>query len=300
MSKQPVPLFFRRALAMWKAVTPVLTLGAIMVAILAGCGGSASVARPAPLQVVSATVTMNPTDYKGACSGKQDISFTAKLDANSNNLGGAVHYSWRIGYTVSDGIVTFEKGQTSKTLSRTVSFDIVPEADPYLTVAFATSQPNVVSSPEARFDISCVVPLTITDVSVTMQPWTATCGPHAFGFAAVLTAPAHNAGGEVSYVWRFGVGAPQSGSVMFAPGQTTQTVIASQTYNVQRNARMASSAAPSAATPSATPNPTHTPTPEPTQTALPWPNAGPGGVYGVFSVTSPNAISDDAWATIYC
>ena len=225
----------RWALARARIAAPAILLSAIIMGILAGCGASSSVVRSGPLQITSAAVTMNPSDYKGACSGKQDITFTAKLSANPNNMGGAVHYRWRIGYSVSDGVITFEKGETAKTLTRAIAFDIVPEADPYLAVAFATTQPNVVAAPETRFDISCSVPLTITAVDVTMQPWTAGCGPHAFGFAAVLTAPAHNAGGEARYVWRFGTGTPQSGKVMFAPGQTTQTVVVSQTYNIQRS-----------------------------------------------------------------
>jgi hypothetical protein len=249
---------------------------------------------------------MNPSDYKGTCSGKQDITFTAKLSANPNNLGGEVHYRWRIGYSVSDGVITFAKGETAKTLTLAIAFDIIPEADPYLAVAFATTQPNVVAAPEMRFDISCSVPLTITAVDVTMQPWTAGCGPHAFGFAAVLTAPAHNAGGEARYVWRFGTGTPQSGKVMFAPGQTTQTVVVSQTYNIQRSslttsgAGMASDVRRTTETPKTTPTPNPTPVPNPTQPPSPWPKAGPGQVYAVFSVTTPNAISNNAWATIYC
>lgn len=301
------------------AATTIAICAALVTVILAGCGASASAGRPAALQVLSAAVTMTPSDYKGTCSGKQDIAFTAKLNANPNNLGGEVHYSWRIGYSASDGVITFEKGQTAKTLSRTLSFAIAPEADPYLTVAFVTSQPNAVAAPETRFDIACSVPLTITDVNVTMQPWTANCGPHAFGFAAVLTAPAHNIGGEVRYSWWFRHGGSTAGSVVFAPGQTTQTVVASQTYNIQRSALAASAATtPGAAqagvarvatlkgTPGPTPGPTPSPTPspppapKPTPTPLPWPVVGPGGVYGVFSVTSPNAISDDAWATVYC
>jgi hypothetical protein len=313
MSVQSARSLLRRALALSRNLAPAVMLGAIIMEMLAGCGASPSVARPTPLQVVSAAVTMTPSDYKGACSGKQDVTFTAQLSANPNNLGGEVHYRWRIGYSVSDGVITFEKGEVAKTLTRAISYDIVPEADPYLAVAFATTQPNVVAAPETRFDVSCSVPLRITDVSVTMQPWTANCGPHAFGFAAVLTAPAHNVGGEARYIWRFGTGAPQSGKVIFAPGQTTQTVVASQTYNIQRSALVApgtgigtgmaadagrTATAPQA--PKATPTPSPTPDPKPTQPPSPWPKAGPGQVYAVFSVTAPNAISNNAWATIYC
>ena len=305
MSIQFVRFAVRWALGLSRAA-PLIVLSAIILGILAGCGASSSAARPAPLQIMSAAVTMTPSDYKGGCSGKQDITFTAKLSANSNNLGGEVQYRWRIGYSVSDGVITFEKGETAKTLTRAISFDIVPEADPYLAVAFATTQPNIVAAPETRFDISCSVPLTITSVDVTMQPWTANCGPHAFGFAAVLTAPAHNVGGEARFVWRFGASASQSGKVMFAPGQTTQTVVVSQTYNIQRSPLAASSVGMApymkriAETPKATPGPSPTPVPKPTQPPSPWPKAGPGQVYAVFAVTSPNAISDTAWATIYC
>jgi hypothetical protein len=306
MSVQSARSLLRRALALSHIIAPAVMLIALIMGILVGCGASSSAARPAPLQVVSAAVTMTPSDYKGACSGKQDITFTAKLSANPNNPGGEVHYRWRIGYSVSDGVITFEKGEVAKTLTRAISYDIVPEADPYLAVAFATTQPNVVAAPEMHFDISCSVPLTITAVDVTMQPWTANCGPHAFGFAAVLTAPAHNVGGEARYVWRFGTGTPQSGKIIFAPGQTTQTVVVSQTYNIQRGALLApetgiaADAEHLAAAPKTTPTPSPTPAPNPTQPPSPWPKAGPGQVYAVFSVTAPNAISNNAWATIYC
>ena len=300
----------QRALTLSGVAAPVIVLSAVIMGILAGCGASSSAARPAPLQVVSAAITMTPSDYKGACSGKQDITFTAQLSANPNNLGGEVHYRWRIGYSVSDGVIAFDKGETAKTLTRALAFDIIPEADPYLAVTFATTQPNVVAAPETHFDISCTVPLTITDVNVSMQPWTANCGPHAFGFTALLTAPAHNTGGEARYVWRFGASASQSGKVVFAPGQTTQTVVVSQTYYIQRSPLRASSTASgvgmasdvrtAAKAPNATPTPSPTPVPKPTQPPSPWPKAGPGQVYAVFSVTSPNAISDNAWATIYC
>jgi hypothetical protein len=308
-----VRFLLQTALAAWRAAATVAALSAIGLAILAGRGASASGARPAPLQVLSASVTMNPAEYTGACSGKQDITFMARLSANPNNLGGEVHYSWRIGYSVSDGVIAFEKGETAKTLSRTVSFDIAPEADPYLSVGFVTAQPNVVTAPETRFAMACTVPLTITEVNVSVQPLTANCGPHAFGFDAVLTAPAHNVGGVVRYSWWFRHGGSTSGTVVFAPGQTTQTVVASQTYNIQRSAlagspasdtssasAMATDGARVIATPMVTPTPSPTPAPKPTATLLPWPVVGPGGVYGVFSVTAPNSISDDAWPTIYC
>jgi hypothetical protein len=286
----------------------------VVVAALAGCGSSSSAARPSALQVLDASVAMNPLNYKGACGATQDITFTAKLSANPNNLGGSVHYTWRIGYAAADGVVAFEKGQTSKTISRVVSFAISPDADRYLGVAFATSQPNAVAAPEARFEISCSVPLSITDVSVSVQPWTSGCGPHAFGFAAVLTAPANNAGGEVRYSWWFHTGGSVSGTVVFAPGQTTQTVTTAQTYNIQRRASASSSAAPAdllaaraasnlappSPTPGPKPSPTPGPRPTPKPTPAPWPVVGPGGVYGVLYVTAPNAISNDAWATIYC
>ena len=149
------------------------------------------------------------------------------------------------------------------------------------------------AAPETRIDVSCSVPLKITDVSATMQPWMANCGPHAFEFAAVLTAPAHNVDGEAQYVWRFGRGAPQLEKVVFAPVQTTQTIVVSQTYNILWGALMspgtgmaadAERTAVAPAAPKATPTPSPTPEPKPTQPPSSW----------------PSAISKNAWATIYC
>jgi hypothetical protein len=177
--------------------------------------------------------------------------------------------------------VTFEKGQTEKTLTRTASLAIAPEADPYLAVGFVTSKPNAVAAPETRFDIARSVPLTIIEVSVTVQPRTANCRPHAFGFAAILAAPTRNVGGEVRYSWWFRTGGSQPGSVIFAPGQTTQTVVAAQAYNIQRSMALLSASAGAdaerasaaqLATSQATASPTSRREPAPSPTLAPQPD----------------------------
>ena len=112
----------RRALALSTILVPVVMLSVIFMGILGGCGASSSVTRPTPPHVVSAAVTMTPSDYKGACSGKRDVTFKAQLSAYPNNLGCEVHYRWRSGYSVSDGVITFEKGEGAKRLPRAISY----------------------------------------------------------------------------------------------------------------------------------------------------------------------------------
>jgi hypothetical protein len=218
-------------------------------------------------------VQANPTSYSGPCSGAQQLTFTATLKANPSNAGGAVHYVWTINHTISQSEVTFGPGEVSKTLTQTYTYNVPADAGPQLLASFATTTPNAVSAPETVISIACTVPFQITAVSVTMQPWSTDCGPHTFGWSGLLTAPANNAGGQVDYVWKFGVGAAQGGSVTFAPGQGNAVVAAEQSYTVVPNGFV------DGGTPGASSQ---------------WPEVSPSQIIAWLYVTSPNGIWDYA------
>jgi hypothetical protein len=76
-----------------KAVATMIITMIPLTTTLAGCGSAARVAPPGPLQVLNAAVTMAPASCTGGCGAKQDITLTAKVNANPNNLGGQVRYS---------------------------------------------------------------------------------------------------------------------------------------------------------------------------------------------------------------
>ncbi len=252
------------------ALLPLLAL----LLLLPGCSSASTttaVATPVPLRIVSAKVEVNPKNYNGACGATQKLTFTATLTANANHQGGKAHYLWTINHSPVEGDVTLAPGETSATVTRSLDYAIPPDAGPELRASIAITTPNAVSSPDAVFAIGCTVPFRITDVRVTMQPWTARCGPHTFGWAAVITAPTNNAGGTVRYTWQFTVGGSESGTITFAPGQITQVVTASRSYNIRPKG--------SPPDPSAPPQ---------------WPQVTAGQIRAWLYVTSPNSIGDYA------
>jgi len=278
---------------------------------LGGCAGASTAKRPilVPLKIMSASVQVDPTSYSGRCGVTQNLTFRAALAANPSNAGGAVHYVWTIDHARSESDVIFGPGEVSKTVTRSLDYTVPADSGPELRAAIATTTPNAVSSPDMVFAIACTVEFQIVDVNVTMQPWSTDCGPHTFGWSALLTAPLNNTGGQVYYAWRFAVGPSQGGMVAFAPGQVNATVAAARSYTVVPS-RLGASSAPSASTPTpapststpapSTPTPTaSTPTPQPSTptpspTASPWPEIAAAQIAAWLYVGSPNRISDSA------
>jgi hypothetical protein len=217
-----------------RSLPQVVGAALLLLVVLSGCSSASTVKGPilVPLKVLGASVQVDPTKYSGPCSGTQNLTFTATLTANPSNAGGVVHYVWTIDHAATQSDVTFGPGEVSKSVTRSYAYTIPPDAGPELHASIATTAPNAVSAPDTVFAISCTVGFQIVDVSVTMQPWSTGCGPHTFGWFAVLTAPWNSTGGQVNYTWKYSDGSTQDGSVSFAPGQITATVATARTYNV--------------------------------------------------------------------
>ncbi len=140
--------------------------------------------------------------------------------------------------------------------------------------------------------IACTVGFQVVDVSVTMQPWSTDCGPHTFGWSALLTAPLNNTGGQVFYTWAFALGPSQDGTLTFAPGQVNATVAVARSYMVVPPSSSGASSTPSASTP--TPSAPTPSAPTPTPTASPWPEITAAQIAAWLYVDAPNRISDSA------
>jgi hypothetical protein len=246
-----------------------LALALTLVSVLAGCAEAATTKPPAPvaLTILSAKVSVSPKGYSGACGATQNVAFAATLTANPNNAGGIVHYIWTIDRTPSEAEVTFAPGETSKILTKTLAYPIPAGSPMDLRGSIATTTPNAIASDDAVFTLGCTQPFQITSVSVTMQPWSTGCGPHTFGWAAVITATWNNTGGTAHYFWSFAAASGADGTVTFAPGQVTQVVAAARTYDVEPGGVGGGS---------------------------PFPTVAPGQIFGRLSIDTPNAISDYA------
>jgi len=275
-------------------------VGATLLLLALGLGGCAprasTLTRPpllVPLTILGASVQVDPKSYSGPCGATQNLTLTAKLTANPSNAGGAVHYVWTIDHARSEGDVTFAPGEVSQTVTRALAYAVPLDAGPELRAAIATTTPNAVSSPDMVVAIACTVGFAVVDVSVTMQPWSTDCGPHTFGWSALLTAPTNNTGGQVSYTWGFAIGPSQYGTVTFAPGQINATVAVARSYMVVPS-RLGAASAPSTPTPTPIAS-TPTPTPiAPTPTASPWPEIRAAQIAAWLYVYAPNRIGDSA------
>jgi hypothetical protein len=247
----------------------LVALALSLVGVLAGCADGSTTKPPAPvaLAILKATVTVSPKGYSGPCGAPQNVTFAATFAANPNNAGGTVHYVWTIDHTPSEADVTFAPGETSKTVTTTLAYPMPAGTPTELHGSIATTTPNAVTSDDAVVTLGCTVPFQITSVSVTMQPWSTGCGPHTFGWAAVITAPWNNTGGSVHYFWSFAAASGAGGTVTFTPGQVTQVVVAARTYNVEPGGAGGGSF---------------------------YPTVAPSQIFGRLSIDSPNAISDYA------
>jgi hypothetical protein len=253
---------------------------------LGGCAGASTVKGPirVPLTILGASVQVDPTSYSGPCGGTQSLTLTATLTANPGNAGGTVHYVWIIDWTIdharSESDVTFAPGVVRQTVTHALAYSVPVDAGPELRAAITTTTPNALSSPDVVVAIACTVGFQIVDVSVTMQPWSTDCGPHTFGWSALLTAPLNHTGGQVSYTWGFAVGPSQDGTVTFAPGQVNATVAVARSYTVVPSSPSGSGAS---STPGAT-----------TPTASLWPEITAAQIAARLDVDAPNRIADSA------
>lgn len=264
-----------RARRRWRLLGALLPLIALAISGCAGDANATTAAKPVPLKLVGAKLEANPKGYTGACGATQEITFTATLTANANNQGGVVHYVWNINQAPSEADVTFARGDTTKTITRKLSYAVPADSGPELRASIATTTPNTVSS-DAVFSIGCTVPFQIADVNVTLQPWTTGCGPQTFGWSAILTAPVNNTGGTARFSWSFAVGDGEDGSVTFQPGQVTQVVTIARTYTVVPHGAL----------------------PPPSSQ---WPVVSSGQIRGSLYVYSPNDIGDYAVPeAVYC
>lgn len=192
-----------------------------------------SSAALAPLHITGVVLGVSPNNISSiACGASADLVFSATITSNSGNLGGQVPYTWNIDQTNISGSVTFTRGQTSKTVTYTLSGVVIQLSSPSAVSGLITVGNPGSSITSSTVGIAGVCrlpgPFQVVHLSISTNPAsisTIACGTtiNVTYTATVTIAPDSNAG-TVQLVWNYGGASHPATSVAFAPTETVKAV----------------------------------------------------------------------------
>lgn len=199
------------------------------------------VQSPVPLHLTGVTLAVNPSSFSGIpCGTTTNIVFTASISVAENG-GGTVSYTWNIFNSNMAGSVSFAPGETSKTVTYTLSNYSVQLSSTSSVFGSLSAQAagNALSSSRNGPGGVCKLPgpFQVVGISITASPASLTRIACASTITVVYTAtitiaPDSNAG-TVQLTWTVGNQHPAV-SVVFAPTQTVKTITYSETGKIGR------------------------------------------------------------------
>jgi hypothetical protein len=159
-----------------------------------------------------------------------NVVYTASIIAVEGNTGGSVAYSWTVGgANVSSGNVSFAPGETTKTVTYTLSGATAQYNNTTnMTAVLNVSTPNAIASAPTKPAGSCVYtgPFTVTGVSAAVSPADVSsikCGTSvSLTYVATVTIAPNSPGGTVVLNVTIGP-STRPANVSFTPGSTVQT-----------------------------------------------------------------------------
>lgn len=203
---------------------------------------TSATAASGPLHIAGVTIAVNPSALTSlGCNSTTNVTFTAAIASDQNGNGGAVSYSWNVGGSnVSSGSVTFAPGDTSKTVTYTLSNAAIIYNNPAnMTATLTVSTPNAITSAPIRPAGTCTFtgPFTVAGIGASVSPASLTgiaCGTTiTITYTATVNIAPNSNGGTVNFDAVFG-SAHRSASVAFGPGTTTQVKSFTSTVTLAR------------------------------------------------------------------
>ena len=184
-----------------------------------------------PLQVTGVSIAMNPTNLSPInCGTSLNIVFTAQISVASGSEGGTLPITWNINQAAIAGTASFNPGQTSQTVTYTLSNYVVQLASSLAVHGSlsAGKAGNALTSATATPSGRCNLPGPFQVVSITISTSPASISSiicdtviNVTYIATVTIAPNSNAG-TVSLAWSAVYRHPTV-SITFAPAQTVGT-----------------------------------------------------------------------------
>ena len=197
---------------------------------------------PVPLHLTGVALAVNPSNFSGIpCGTTTNIVFTASISVAENG-GGTVSYTWNLFNSNMSGSVTFAPGETSKTVTYTLSNYTVQlsSTSSVFGSLSANAAGNALSSSRNGPGGVCKLPgpFQVVSISISASPASLTGIACASTITVVYTAtitiaPDSNAG-TVQLTWTVGNQHPAV-SVVFAPTQTVKTITYSETGKIGRS-----------------------------------------------------------------
>jgi hypothetical protein len=174
---------------------------------------------------------MNPNNFGTlACGTTLNIVFNAQISIAPGGSGQAA-YTWHIDNTSIPGNVTFNTGQTSQTVTYTLS-NVAIQLTSTSSISASISATSTGSAPVSANVAPTGIcrlpgPFQVVNIAMSVNPSSVTgvnCGaPVSITYIATVTIAADSNAGTVSLVWSTNPG--HTGvSIAFAPLQTTATI----------------------------------------------------------------------------
>jgi hypothetical protein len=194
-----------------------------------------------PLHLTGVALAVNPSSFASIpCGTTTNIVFTASISVGENS-GGTVSYTWNILNSTTPGSVTFAPGETSKTVTYTLSnytVQLSSTSSVFGSLSAQATGNSLSSSPNGPGGV-CKLPgpFQVVGIGISTSPASLTgiaCASTitVVYIATITIAPDSNAG-TVQLVWTLGNQHPGV-SVAFAPTQTVKTITISETGKIGR------------------------------------------------------------------
>lgn len=195
---------------------------------------------PVPPSVTGIAMGVSPASFSGVgCGSAANIVFSAAITIAAGSTGGQIPYSWNIDHTNIAGSVTFASGETSKTVTYTLSnYTVQLSSTSAVSGSISVGTPGKsVTSSSVGPTGTCKLPgpFEVTGIALSVSPaslTSITCNTTiTVTYTATVTIAADSNAGTVVLVWTIG-SYHQTVSLVFAPTQTIHTVSYSQTGKI--------------------------------------------------------------------
>jgi len=194
-----------------------------------------------PLLLTGVALAVNPSSFSSIpCGTTTNIVFTASISVAQNGSG-TVSYTWNILNSSMSGTVTFAPGETSKTVTYTLSnytVQLSSTSSVFGTLSAKAASNSLSSSPNGPGGVCHLPgPFQVIGISISTTPATLTgiaCESDiTVVYTATITIAADSNAGTVQLTWTVGNSHPAV-SVTFAPTQTVKTITYSETGKIGR------------------------------------------------------------------